>query len=297
VKTNILVVDKTDHKAFGVYCQSMAEWPLDEKRFNAIGARNTILALRQNEPVGCALVDVSDSNGYIQLLVVAPEYKGKGIGSLLLASAEEQLSSYGVQRILPGGGTGYLWQGVPEDVAGWFLNQGYTDNELSIDMTMQLGDYVYPAWVENKSPAGLTLRYALLTDATGLYAALQDDDDGDLRGWLGYYTNKMQSQQYDYILLALIEGKIVGFVILLEGDMTWQRCFDGRTGGFGCLGVSNSYRGKGIGRVLASKATLILKQRGLDTSYVGWTWLEDWYGALGYRTWKRFHMMSKTAVK
>ena len=76
--------------------------------------------------------------------------------------------------------------------------------------------------------------------------------------------------------------------------MTWERCFFGPIGGLGCLGVRESERGAGIGRALAAEGTRRLREAGCAVSYLGWTWLEDWYGALGYRVWRRFAMMEKT---
>jgi len=52
-------------------------------------------------------------------------------------------------------------------------------------------------------------------------------------------------------------------------------------------------REKGIGLALAARVTELLQQRGLGMSYVGWTWLVDWYGRLGYRVWREYVMSWK----
>jgi N-acetylglutamate synthase-like GNAT family acetyltransferase len=64
-------------------------------------------------------------------------------------------------------------------------------------------------------------------------------------------------------------------------------------GELACMGVIRSCRGRGIGKALAAKVTDDLKRRGMTTGYLRWTWLEDWYGSLGYQRWETFHMMSK----
>jgi hypothetical protein len=39
--------------------------------------------------------------------------------------------------------------------------------------------------------------------------------------------------------------------------------------------------------------TFYLRARNAKTSYLGWTWLVDWYGQLGYRVWREYKMASK----
>jgi predicted N-acetyltransferase YhbS len=57
---------------------------------------------------------------------------------------------------------------------------------------------------------------------------------------------------------------------------------------------AESLREQGIGLALAARATEIVRERGLARSYVGWTWLVDWYGKLGYRVWQEYIMARHT---
>lgn len=59
------------------------------------------------------------------------------------------------------------------------------------------------------------------------------------------------------------------------------------------LGVAEPQRGQGIGLALAACVTATLWERGVETSSVGWTWLVDWYGKLGYRLWREYWMSRK----
>lgn len=52
-------------------------------------------------------------------------------------------------------------------------------------------------------------------------------------------------------------------------------------------------QGNGIGLALAARVTERLQSRGIATSYVGYTWLVDWYGRLGYRVWQEYRMSWK----
>ena len=60
------------------------------------------------------------------------------------------------------------------------------------------------------------------------------------------------------------------------------------TGGVGALGVIKSMRKQGIGLALAAKTTEVIQSNGADYSFVGWTWLKDWYGKLGYKVWHSY---------
>lgn len=86
---------------------------------------------------------------------------------------------------------------------------------------------------------------------------------------------------------ALISG-----VEKLLADLGTDQVFLGRGRNYLWQGVP--YRGQGIGLALAVEATEELFKRGIDVSYLGWTWLEDWYKQLGYEKWRTFCMMRKS---
>jgi len=277
--------------AYDLYTQALAsEWPLSEQRFSQIGCHQVVLACRQSEPLGIALLDRDGTQGYIQVIAVKPPYQSQGIGSALLNASERWFAQHGVTEVHVGRGRQYLWQGAPEGCERFFRRHGYTDTETSVDMTLDLAQYAHPSWVDARLPPQVCIRRARREDAGNLPPVFHDED---LASWLGVYMRTMASGQYDSILLAATENGIVGLVLLLTEGLTWKACFPDRTGGLACLGVRQAYRNQGIGRALAAAATRQLKRQGMDTSYVGWTWLENWYGALGYRVWRRFHMMSK----
>jgi len=259
--------------AYDLYTQALAsEWPLSEQRFSQIGCHQVVLACRQSEPLGIALLDRDGTQGYIQVIAVKPPYQSQGIGSALLNASERWFAQHGVTEVHVGRGRQYLWQGAPEGCERFFRRHGYTDTETSVDMTLDLAQYAHPSWVDARLPPQVCIRRARREDAGNLPPVFHDED---LASWLGVYMRTMASGQYDSILLAATENGIVGLVLLLTE------------------GVRQAYRNQGIGRALAAAATRQLKRQGMDTSYVGWTWLENWYGALGYRVWRRFHMMSK----
>ena len=61
-------------------------------------------------------------------------------------------------------------------------------------------------------------------------------------------------------------------------------------GGLACVGTAVAMRDCGIGTALCARATEILQQRGVGYSHVGWTWLLEFYGRLGYQPWREYRM-------
>jgi predicted N-acetyltransferase YhbS len=92
-------------------------------------------------------------------------------------------------------------------------------------------------------------------------------------------------------------GQIAGSVLFFteadgvyENGLLWGELLNHPLGGFGVLGVAEAMRNQGIGLALAAEATRQLQARGVQASFVGWTYLEELYGRLGYRIWRRYHM-------
>lgn len=75
-----------------------------------------------------------------------------------------------------------------------------------------------------------------------------------------------------------------------DNDIRWLSLLGTNTGGIGVLGVAEPLREQGIGLALAARVTEIVRERSLERSYIGWTWLVDWYGRLGYKVWQEYIM-------
>ena len=278
--------------AYDLFVETMGiEWPITAERFDRITCRQVLLAHSEQKPVGCALVDIAESRGYVQLIAVLPSWQGRGIGTALLEEAEHWLLQQGTTEIHLGAGGRYLWQGVPDGCHPWFIRRGYVDRETNLDMSVDLHMYPYPERVDRKLPDGMTFRTARPDDREDLIAVLNDEDLSD---WKQDYLSLIDAGRCTDILLAVHNGEIIGAVMGLVDETVWKDCFPGPVGELACLGVLSRYRGKGVGLALAARLTLRLKELGMTTGYLKWTWLESWYGTLGYQTWRRFHMMEKS---
>lgn len=73
-------------------------------------------------------VPMRNDLGWIQVLLVAPQYRHQGIGSKLLKHAERILKEEGCQEILLGKDPWHYFPGIPlqsEETVDWFERRGY----------------------------------------------------------------------------------------------------------------------------------------------------------------------------
>ncbi|MCR5584782.1 MAG: GNAT family N-acetyltransferase [Lachnospiraceae bacterium] len=92
--------------------------------------------------------------------------------------------------------------------------------------------------------------------------------------WVQYFT------EYSRTFCAFDGDRIVAFC-----GLTNMGTFDGiKIGGPGCVGTIPDYRKQGIGLEMVKRATEIFMREGYDLSWIHFTYLEDWYSKLGYRT-------------
>jgi beta-N-acetylhexosaminidase len=203
----------------------------------------------------------------------------------------------GVQRVqLGGGGPFRFWPGVPTNIPGawdFFMAQGWTTNETSYDLVCDLHSYSTPPFV-----------FDWLHHDVELYPATSADIDEVLAfeacefpKWFSYFRHKADCGDLSDILLARRGERVVGSVLIFSAqshsstsDFVWRGMLGENMGGLGAIGVARSERNQGIGLALVAKASEHLKARSVGYSLVGWTWLVDWYGRLGYKPWRTYAM-------
>jgi len=287
-------------------------WPLPYEMFQLITLDplayhqgDHLVAVSGDEIVGFIAVQISpeglSAEGTLLVLLVAPAYQRRGIGRRLHDQAMSALKQSGVEKVHLGRGWSYFWQGVPVNLPGawaFFAACGWQEVERSFDMIGDLAGYRTPAHIfPNLRRPTIAIAPATQGDAEAILAfeALH------FPGWLRFYQRIVEHQSYaDMVIAKDSELGIVGAACLVDQhvswwqpDIRWLRLLGEQTGGVGVLGVAEPMREQGIGLALAARATECLRERGLAKSYLGWTWLVDWYGKLGYRVWQEYRMSSR----
>ena len=283
-------------------------WPLGYQTFQTVTVANPVyqpgdhlVALWGDEIVGFLATQVRQGmapvQGNLLLLLVAPIFQRQGIGRMLHEQAFTSLQRRGATRIQLGGGFHYFWQGVPVNLAeawSFFQAQGWKEQERSFDLVRTLTGYTTPTGIFQHLPPTITLRHASLVDATAILAF----EGQHFPQWLAYYQRVLAFGGATDVLVAEESSQgIVGTSFVeysrapwWQDDIRWLSLLGEQTGGIGPLGVAEPMRGQGIGLALAARVTEALHERGLTNSYIGWTWLVDWYGRLGYQVWQEYVM-------
>ncbi len=283
-------------------------WPLAYETFQTVTVANPVyqpgdhlVALSGDEIVGFLATQVRQGTaplqGNLQLLLVAPPFQGQGIGRMLHEQALTSLYRCGAARIQLGGGFHYFWQGVPVNLPeawSFFQAQGWTEQERSFDLVRTLAGYTTPTGIYERLPPTITLRHASTEDATAILAF----EGQHFPQWLAYYQRVLAFGGATDVVVAEERSQgIVGTSFVeyprapwWQDDIRWLSLLGEQTGGIGPLGVAEPMRAQGIGLALAAHVTEALYERGLTNSYVGWTWLVDWYGRLGYQVWREYVM-------
>lgn len=275
------------HELYRLFQVCFPEYPASEAVFNE--QLKPELAQIVSEYDGGRLIGYSLIHGNsISLLCVAPDYRNQGIGSRLLEQSEELIRETGAQTIILGRGKHYLLQGVPADepsAQDFFERRGYSADWVSANMELQTAEYDPVRFPIPEAPRWLQFRMATEEDRPTVLQAVADVHEN----WVRYYKSCT-----DPIILAILDGKIVGFEIV-EADGGIFGNAECKVGAFGCVGVIHSARERGIGRQMVARAIEWLKSQGCDTIQLRYVALVDWYGRIGFSV-KHRQWMGEKAI-
>lgn len=271
---------------YKLYSRCFPQYPVSQETF---GQRlcpekaRVFAEYSQGQLIGCALVHKAS----IPLLCVDKEYRQQGTGARLLASAQGYILSTGARQITLGCGEHYLLQGVPEESpepVHFFQRHGYTAQWTSINMELDLKSFSLKTAAIPPAPENIAFRMARVADADALLAAVEDAQ----ASWAPIFASRQ-----DPVLLAVAGEQIMGFQILSPSGGHFLR--NGQTvGSIGCVGVVPGARNQGIGLRMVAQGAQWLKDQGCTLVELRYTWLERWYGRLGFRTVSRQWMGEKS---
>ena len=217
----------------------------------SVGRDNLIVENERGEPVG-----------YLEILwgradaVVHPEWRGRGIGSYLLARAERRA----LERASPGEGAVEISQVISrvDGVAAKMLEDaGYAAGKIIWRMTVALDEVAPPFWPSGVSAGafepGLERRlHALVEECFG------DNANHEPQPFEEWKAFMMERDTFDpgLWIVARAGREIVGAVLCPNyPNEGWVRF----------LAVKRSWRGRGIGMALLRQAFLEFQRRGRKT--------------------------------
>ena len=228
----------------------------------------------------------------IRLLLVDPEFYEQGIGQELLTYSESNIMDAGYDTVILGGKDSKLFLGANVTKEEWdrqssdyFVKRGYVADNGCLEMKLILDDYFYPKEI-SPFPENICFQYYSGGQEKLLNAVAKVD-----KAWVKYYKENHS------VYVAMDGDEIAAFCILIFDDKTLLCKPEIKIGSIGCVGTVPKKRKQGIGLAMVAKATLELKKHGCDISWIHYTYLDWWYGKLGYETYLRFWFGYKRLTK
>jgi GNAT superfamily N-acetyltransferase len=262
-------------------------WPLLPAAIGLLDAG--LVAEAGPRPVGFIAMDVA---GSVPLILVAPGYQRRGIGTALLGAALDQMRAAGAGRVTAGsGGVSYIWPGVPFDLpagVGFFAGRGWQRTHDTLDLIADLAGYCLPPGAfQRASQRGVTLSRAVGADLEQVQAF----EAATFPNWARWFA----TADPEHILVARDRSGAVAGTLLFDGPgapTVFSPLLGPAAGTIGCVGVAPPLHGQGVGTALVVRASQILAQSGVRTCHIGWTTRESFYRRAGYQPWRRYAMFS-----
>ncbi len=238
--------------------------------------------------------------GELMVILVDPAHQQQGIGRALLNHALRALKHREVTKVqLGAGGLTYFWPGVPTNLPGawpFFAACGWPRVESSFDLICDLENANTPTDIYER----ITWPNIAIATAKGAdIPAVLAFEARHFPRWHPFYADLAAQGAHHEIVVAqdTQSHEVAGATMAMDfraphhqHDFRWRQLLGENTGGIGALGVAENWRDHGVGLALAAYATERLKAQGVTTSFVGYTWLVDWYGQLGYQVWRQYNM-------
>lgn len=245
-------------------------------------------------------VNMSNGTGWIQCLLVAKDRRKEGIGTKLITIAEQAFQSLKLNDVKLGRDPQHYFPGIPledHNSIRFFEKRGYEKDSIEIDLVRM---------VKNELPYELTNRevHFRLLNRNDLRALLEFMKASFPGRWHYEATHYVQNGGSGREFLCLfVNGEIKGFCRLhdscspfIAANLYWSPLLKGAIGGIGPLGVERSVRGQDFGADIVKAAANILMERGMEHIIIDWTQLEQFYGKLGFKPWKKYQSMSKRLI-
>jgi GNAT superfamily N-acetyltransferase len=253
--------------------------------------RVRLVVERDGEPAGVLLGSLQGDDAFLDLVVVAPDARGAGIGRALLTEWERRALDAGATRSRVGENLHtYAWPGVDIRYTGFLaqlLRAGYARTRIAYNMDVPLDqDHApTPAALERLTAAGLAVRRGAPGDADAVAEHTQRlwSESSDV--WFRE-TQTALHRERPPIFLALRGERVVGFAA--HGIH--------RPSFYGPIATDPAEQGHGIGAVLSDLCLADMAARGVRVAQIGWvaeTAIPFYSRTAGARLGRCFWMLDK----
>lgn len=240
-----------------------------------------------------------EDRGWISLIYVVPKERKKGIGTLLLTKAEEEIKHLGKKTIQIGRDCENFFPGVPFDMKNsfnWFTKRGYCPLGDTTDLIRHISEN-YQKIITNH--VNYEVRFANQFDKEKIFKFMEKNFPGR---WLYEVTDYFKSGGSGREYLIMIDNdSVIAFTRindqytldnLINYNLTWRNRFSA-LGGIGPLGVDADYRKQKLGFHMVATAVNTLIERKVSDIIIDWTSLVDFYRKFDFEVWKSYKYFEK----
>lgn len=242
-------------------------------------------------------VGIGKGMGWIQVLLVAQDYRKKGIGKKLLEHAENKLKESGVNHIWLGKDTYHYFPGIPVQfmtVRNWFEKHGYLQGSKEFDLDCHFER------ITNETPSKEGVEHSLLKieEKNEFLSFLNRCFPGR---WeyeaIKYFESGGQGREF--VILKKL-NQIIGFCRINDSkspmiaqNVYWSPLYKEELGGIGPLGIDPTERKYGYGLFIVEAAVSYLQKREVRDIVIDWTGLVKFYNKLGFEACKSYNSYYK----
>jgi GNAT superfamily N-acetyltransferase len=265
------------------------DWQVDPTDFAAV-VKEGFLAVQGERPAGVAAIARQDDRASLQLILVDPELRRRGIGTQLHGAALAELGRQGAARVhLAGTPDPYLWPGLPaerEEARRVFERWGWQFTDPCWDLARRLNDFETPPGIA--ATPGITYRPATEADRADLTAF----ETAHFPEWAHYFADEGLASGF---LAVGEDGALAGSLVAADHrrPQLWRHLLGDDSGSIGAVGVADSVRGRGVGTAMLAHACEWLRDCGVGNCHISWTTLLSFYGRLGFLPWRRYETATR----
>ena len=259
-----------DKRYCELFCRCYPQFKMSSRRFESLLENENTHILSHSEGGELAGFAVIDPPA-VRLIAVAPEYRHRGIGTVLLKRCEEYARHKGFDKLYTGGVSSKFLIGADKASAGFFEKNGFETVGGCDELLIELKDYSFD---ESAFHGHMCAGYGWYEgDMAALHKAVSEVDES----WVQYFDGKGK------VYAATVNGEIASFCLVSTDNSNYLTDAYGRVGMPGCVGTVPKFRSKGIALEMVARVTQYLKDCGMDISFIFFTGVASWYEKIGYK--------------